>query len=152
MSNQPPVEAAIDGADFFIGIVAARYNGEQVDELLASVTEVLLAKGANVNARDKDGLMPLTLVADSGLAAMAEILLAHGADVNAKDNDGRTPLHVAAWMGRTEVAELLLAHYANVNAKNNDDRTPLRFAADSSHDPDANHRAVIELLRQHGGK
>jgi len=35
MSQSPPEPATIDGADFFIGIVAARYNGELVDALLA---------------------------------------------------------------------------------------------------------------------
>jgi len=45
MSNQPPKPTEIDGADFFIGIVAARYNGELVDALLERVTKTLKEHG-----------------------------------------------------------------------------------------------------------
>jgi len=45
MSDKPPVPAQIDGSDFFIGIVAARYNGTLVDALLARVTKVLKEHG-----------------------------------------------------------------------------------------------------------
>jgi 6,7-dimethyl-8-ribityllumazine synthase len=45
MSDSPPDPAQIDGADYFIGIVAARYNGEQVDALLARVVQVLQQHG-----------------------------------------------------------------------------------------------------------
>jgi len=45
MSDNPPDPAQIDGADFFIGIVAARYNGELVDALLDCVTKVLKQHG-----------------------------------------------------------------------------------------------------------
>jgi len=45
MSDNPPEAAAIDGSDYFIGIVAARYNGELVDALLARVTAVLRQHG-----------------------------------------------------------------------------------------------------------
>jgi 6,7-dimethyl-8-ribityllumazine synthase len=45
MSDNPPDPAKIDGADFFIGIVAARYNGALVDALLERVTKVLKEHG-----------------------------------------------------------------------------------------------------------
>jgi len=45
MSQSPPEPATIDGADFFIGIVAARYNGELVDALIARVLAVLKEHG-----------------------------------------------------------------------------------------------------------
>lgn len=45
MSNNPPEPAKIDGADFFIGIVAAQYNGKLVDALLTRVTKALKAHG-----------------------------------------------------------------------------------------------------------
>jgi 6,7-dimethyl-8-ribityllumazine synthase len=45
MSQNPPEPATIDGADFFVGIVAARYNGELVDALLARVLAVLQSQG-----------------------------------------------------------------------------------------------------------
>ncbi len=45
MSDNPPDPAKIDGADFFIGIVAARYNAALVDALLDRVTKVLKERG-----------------------------------------------------------------------------------------------------------
>jgi 6,7-dimethyl-8-ribityllumazine synthase len=45
MSQSPPEPAEINGADFFIGIVAARYNGELVEPLLVRVLAVLKENG-----------------------------------------------------------------------------------------------------------
>jgi 6,7-dimethyl-8-ribityllumazine synthase len=45
MSDSPPDSAPIDGADYFLGIVAASYNGELVDALLARVVAVLRQHG-----------------------------------------------------------------------------------------------------------
>jgi 6,7-dimethyl-8-ribityllumazine synthase len=45
MSDNPPEAALIDGADFFIGIVASRYNGELVDALLERTLKTLQEHG-----------------------------------------------------------------------------------------------------------
>ncbi|MGO9863338.1 MAG: ankyrin repeat domain-containing protein [Terriglobales bacterium] len=107
--------------------------------------ELLLAHGADVNAKDNDGWTPLH---EAATRDVAELLLAHGADVNARntdrDNDGMTPLHFAAVMGKKDVAEVLLAHGANVNAKNGKFETPLHLAAYKGD------RGVVELLLAHG--
>lgn len=57
-----------------------------------AIAEMLLARGANSNARHgRDEPTPLFLAAVKGRTATVELLLAHGADVNAKYSD-RTPL------------------------------------------------------------
>jgi ankyrin repeat protein len=65
-----------------------------------------LADGADVNARDANGMTPLHNAAVYGHNEIAELLIAKGAGVNANVN-GDTPLHNAAWGGNKEIIELL---------------------------------------------
>ncbi len=108
------------------------------------VTELLLAKGADVNARRVLGWTPLHDAADSGSKDVAELLLAKGADVNARDENGTTPLDISAEWGKRDVAELLLAKGADVNARDKNEGTPLYYAASE------NRKDVAVLLLAHG--
>ena len=66
----------------------------------------LLAKGADVNAKDDDGGTPLLIAVTLGNKEIAELLIANGADVNVKDKHGGTPLDWADG----EIAALLRKH------------------------------------------
>jgi ankyrin repeat protein len=57
-----------------------------------NAVQLLLEKGAVVDARDDQGVTPLHLAAQFGFVDVAGLLLAHGAPVNALDADHRTPL------------------------------------------------------------
>jgi cytohesin len=103
-----------------------------------------LDKGADVNAKNKDGWTPLNFATDGGHKEVAELLIANGADVNAKDDQGSTPLKFAAYRGQKEIVELLIAAGAVVNAKDGTGRTPLHSAADEGH------KKVAELLVANG--
>ena len=70
---------------------------------------LLIAKGADVNARNGIGGTPLHVVALRGHKEIAELLLANGADVNAKDGGQKTPLDWAKIVGHT-LAALLRKH------------------------------------------
>ena len=123
------------------------------------VVELLISKGADVNAKMKDGWTPLHSAARYGRKGhrhweITELLIANGADVNAITNQGEhfhvkypwTPLHIAAINGHKEIAELLIAAGADVNAEDGDGYTPLDCAIKDKHTETA------DLLRKHGGK
>ena len=82
-----------------------------IAEKQSDVAELLIDKGANVNARNASGRTPLhflaTFISDRRLAAS---LIEHGGDVNAKDKNGRTPLAFATQARNDQVAEVLRAH------------------------------------------
>ena len=88
--------------------------------------EALIARGADVNAKNDTGRTPLYYAASHDVA---KLLIERGADVNAKTNNGWAPLHTAAWRDDHDVAKVLIERGADVNAKNNDTDTPLFTAA-----------------------
>jgi|WetSurMetagenome_2_1015567.scaffolds.fasta_scaffold142261_1 ankyrin repeat protein len=128
----------------------AAWDGQQ------DVAELLLAKGADVNVKDKDNLTPMHAAAAGGHKSVAELLLVHGAEVDAKANrcplvswdavnqsltiKDATPLHWAAYKAHKDVAELLLTNKADVNGKDSIGDTPLHWAASGGH------KGVAELL------
>jgi len=74
------------------------------------VAQLLLAKKAEVDARDGFGGTPLHVAAVNGNRDVAELLLAGKADVNATTNRGPAPLSLALDKDHEEVAELLRLH------------------------------------------
>ena len=78
-------------------------NINDFNENASVIVQMLLAKGADVNAKDYDGITALMLASDQGIKEYVQVLLANGADVNARDNEGKTALAHAS----REVIELL---------------------------------------------
>ncbi|TYZ66798.1 hypothetical protein PybrP1_001022 [[Pythium] brassicae (nom. inval.)] len=66
---------------------------------------ILLARGADVNARDRTMQTPLFLAIRNSRSEIVEELLAHGADVNAQDDALVTPLELANRSGSDHVAK-----------------------------------------------
>lgn len=73
------------------------------------VAEFLLEQGADVNAQDKGGLIPLHNASSYGHLDLAALLIKYNTAVNATDNWGFTPLHEAAQKGRTQLSALLVS-------------------------------------------
>jgi ankyrin repeat protein len=99
------------------------------DDYVASA-ELLLACGADINARAATGATPLSLALRYGFHRMADLLIAKGAALDGRAVNGQTLLHMACQGGNKKVAELLLAKGATIEACDNDGATPLHVAAD----------------------
>jgi ankyrin repeat protein len=137
---------------------AARHGHKEVAELL-------IAKGADVNAKNTGGRTPIDLAINQGRKEIAKLLVSKsgdvslhtaayvgdlqrvekfidgGGNVDAKDQKGQTALHYAAKAGQIAVAKVLMANGADVNA--GDDWTPLVEAACCS-------KEMVELLLAKG--
>jgi hypothetical protein len=139
----------------------------------------LVARGADINALDRQGWTPLSTAIRRQRKEIAKYLIAQGADVTIPDRGGMTPLHMAAFKGDVELVGLLIEKGADVNVKDKTSVTPLHFAAEygwkdvvefllakgadvnlqSSRGDNAlskarrrRHQEVVDLLLQHGAK
>ena len=81
------------------------------------VVQALLAKGADVNAKENDGRTALMMASQNGHLEVVQALLAKGAEVNAKDEQWLDRADDGLQNGHLEVVQALLAKGAEVNAK-----------------------------------
>jgi len=96
------------------------------------IIDLLIANGADVNAKAEGDVTPLLLSIFKKDKRIAELLLAHGADVNTKMKGGITLLHFAYLEGDKEIIDLLIANGADVNAKDENGLTPKESNLDIS--------------------
>jgi ankyrin repeat protein len=96
------------GAD----VSAAADNAQRVAPVHAAAAvcdretmKMLLARGADPNAKQQQDYTPLHGAASRGDIEMAKLLLAHGAERDAKASDGMTPADVARKYGQAAFAE-----------------------------------------------
>jgi ankyrin repeat protein len=96
--NQKLVELLIEsGADVNIASASDQAHGWTPLHMSVAVgnipwTKLFLAKGADVNARDKSGATPLHEAARRGHKEIVVLLIEKDAEINAKDDTGMTPL------------------------------------------------------------
>lgn len=94
------------------------------------IIELLIAKGADVNAGDKNEDTPLHYARSIDIM---KLLLANGANINARNStyEGRyTRLHMAAKGGAINKVRFLIDNGADVNIRNARGETPLHEARD----------------------
>ena len=83
------------------------------------VTRLLLDRGGDPKAKNRDGVTPLHRLSFYGHLEVTRLLLDRGGDPKANDGGGSTPLHLSSRGGRLEVTRLLLERGADPTIKNN---------------------------------
>jgi hypothetical protein len=81
------------------------------------VVRTLLGRGAQVNAKAKDGSTALMAAAQGGHGTIVQVLLDKGADVNAKMQDGATAQALASGDGHEAILKTLRAAAASGKGK-----------------------------------
>lgn len=113
------------------------------------VARALVAAGADVNLRTKDGLCAVYLAAQANAPALVRFLADDcDADLTTATDLKVTPLHIAAWMGHTECARAIVELAGDrlgalLKAKDVNGLTPLHGAANQNHPECA--RMLVEL-------
>ena len=102
----------------------AAHNGHK------EIVELLLKKGANVNAVDQNGCTPLHCAAHNGHKEIVELLLDTGANVDAVSQAESTALHhaVSAENCQVEIVKAIIEKEAAVDIADKYGRTPLCWA------------------------
>ena len=123
---------AIDAEDSEFGVTALSWAALLGD---AEIAKFLIEKGADVNAKSRDGSTPLHSAAFLGHTEIAELLIQKGAEVNPKNYRDETPLDVSVvdWETTKFIAGLLAIKIDAEKVKTG--RTK-----------------IIEILRQHGSE
>lgn len=112
-----------------------------------AAAELLLDRGANVNARDNAGVTALMLAARNGHTALLRRLLDRGATVEARTRDGWTALTYAAWTGHPDVARRLLTAGADPALTDRSGWSPLMYASwRAAESNSADPSAVVDSL------
>jgi hypothetical protein len=159
-------------AHFFDEILHYIYEGDTALHIAAAayqerIAEELIAKGADVRARNRRGAEPLHYAADGvpasphwnppAQAATITCLIRAGADPNAVDNSGVAPLHRAVRTRCAAAVKALLEGGADVRARNGSGSTAMLLASQNtgrggsgSPEAKAQQEEIICLLNEYG--
>ncbi len=126
--------------------------------------KIILANGANVDARNEYGQTALSVFATSGIKPLVETLLAHNANPNLQDKVG-TPLTHATCMitcrndefnqWYKEIIKLLLEAKADPNIKNLFGKAPLAMINEESvlnYLSAEEKKEITQMLQKYGAK
>lgn len=93
------------------GFTPLRWAAEHADLPTAEfMVDSMVVNGADPNAQQADGILPLHAAAATGNVEALRVLIYDGADAEAKTTDGRTPLQIALDRGQRAAADLLRDH------------------------------------------
>jgi len=162
---------AVDDS-FFDEILHYMYEGDSALHMAAAayqrdIVVELIAKGADIRARNRRGAEPLHYASDGvpgsrrwnplAQAATIAILIAAGADPNSLDKSGVAPLHRAVRTRCAAAVKALLEGGADACARNKSGSTPWLLASQNmgrggsgSSEAKAQQEEILRLLQVHG--
>jgi ankyrin repeat protein len=108
------------------------------------IARLLIARGADVNARDAQGETALVRAIGWNNPGAVRLLLSKGADPDTPDSKGAPPLTLAARKGNVEMTRALLEARAKTDARDREGKTAITLAVEGSH------REVTALLADAG--
>ncbi|XP_071612877.1 ankyrin repeat domain-containing protein 27 isoform X3 [Heliangelus exortis] len=91
-----------------------------------SLVDLLVAKGAIVNATDYHGSTALHLACQKGYQNVTLLLLHYKASTDVQDNNGNTPLHLACTYGQEDILSLMELNYLTFERGQSASESPLR--------------------------
>ncbi|MBB4612061.1 ankyrin repeat domain-containing protein [Novosphingobium taihuense] len=91
--------------------------------------QFLIAKGANVNARDNRGVTPLVAASEMGFLEGVDELIKSGARVDEANNTGETPLISAVHRKDLALVRMLIKAGASADRPDNSGRSARDYAA-----------------------
>ncbi len=110
----------------------------------AGIASLLIARGADVNARDGQGETALIRAIRWDNPGAVRLLLSKGARHDVSDSKGTPPLVMAAKKGNVEMTRALLEARAETDARDKEGKTPFSWAVIGAHRP------VADLLLKAG--
>ena len=110
-----------------------------------SITELLIANGADINAVNTQQNTPLHEAINNKNDEVSELLIIKGADIHKQNIIGNSPLHIAAHKSRRAIAELLIDRGADLECKQTAQMTPLNLVTLTTND-----YAMVKLLIEKG--
>ncbi|KAM8861624.1 ankyrin repeat domain-containing protein 27 [Synchiropus picturatus] len=113
----------------------------------AQLIDLLVCKGAPVNATDYHTLTPLHLACQKGFQGVTLLLLHYKANTDAQDNNGNTPLHLACMYGHEDCVKALVyfdIQTCRLDLQNDKGDTALHMAARWGYE------GIIQVLLENG--
>ena len=116
---------------------AARHSRKEI-------FDILIDRGADVNAVCNSDDTPLNQAASWGGPDMIRQLIGRGARLDVRDTEGQTPLHISAGAGKVKNTRILLELGADSRVRDNNGKTPRALAIEKKREE------LIELFAEKG--
>ncbi|KAK1758303.1 ankyrin repeat-containing domain protein [Echria macrotheca] len=110
-----------------------------------ALAELLISRGARLNAGDDEGFRPLTYAIWKRDGSLVRMLLARGAGIDEQDRSGFSVLCRAVQDGSEDMVRLLLELGARVDVRNRLGKTALDIAEEEKHE------GIVKMIRDHMG-